>query len=60
MGLAKLKKVLLDDELGLCEYLDREVEATIAAYVDPWLERERPAFAGQFEDTRAIPLPVLA
>jgi nitrite reductase (NADH) large subunit len=61
MGLEKLKKILLDDELGLCAYLDREVEATIAAYVDPWLaDREKPAFPGQFEGTKLIPLPVVS
>ena len=54
-----LRKVLLDDELGLCDYFDREVEATIAAYADPWLEREKPVYAGQFEDVQSIPLPVL-
>lgn len=59
VGMEKLRKVLLDDELGLCDYFDREVEATIAAYADPWLEREKPAYAGQFEDAKAIPLPVL-
>ena len=26
----------------LCDYLDDEVEKTIAAYVDPWLERDKP------------------
>ncbi|MDB5306658.1 MAG: nitrite reductase large subunit [Gemmataceae bacterium] len=60
VGMDRLKKILLDDELGLCGYFDHEVEATIAAYVDPWLEREKPAYPGQFEDTRAIPLPVLS
>jgi nitrite reductase (NADH) large subunit len=60
IGIDRLRKILIDDELGLCDYFDREVEATIAAYVDPWLERERPAFAGQFEDSKAIPLPVLS
>jgi nitrite reductase (NADH) large subunit len=59
MGLDKLKRVLLDDELGLCGYFDREVEATIAAYADPWMERERPAYEGQFEDARSIALPMV-
>src|SRR3954452_24191934 len=36
VGLDQLKKILLDDSLGLCEYFDHEVEASIAAYVDPW------------------------
>jgi nitrite reductase (NADH) large subunit len=59
VGLDTIKRVILDDELGLCDYFDREVEATAAAYRDPWLEREQPVYAGQFEDARAIPLPVL-
>jgi len=59
VGLETLKKVLLDDELGLCEYFDREVEATIAAYADPWMERENPAYVGQFEETKAIALPMI-
>jgi nitrite reductase (NADH) large subunit len=59
IGMDKLRKVLLEDELGLCGYFDREVEATIAAYADPWLEREKPVYAGQFEDVQSIPLPVL-
>ncbi len=59
VGMEKIKKVLLDDELDLCSYFDREVEATIAAFVDPWMEREKPAYPGQFEDTKAIALPML-
>ena len=59
IGMDKMKKVLLDDELDLCSYYDREVEATIAAFVDPWMEREKPAYAGQFEDTKTIALPML-
>ena len=59
IGMDKLKKVLLEDELDLCGYFDREVEATIAAFVDPWMEREKPAYAGQFEDTKTIALPML-
>jgi nitrite reductase (NADH) large subunit len=60
VGMEKLKKVLLDDESGLCDYFDREVEATMAAYADPWMEREKPVYAGQFEDTKAISLPMLS
>jgi nitrite reductase (NADH) large subunit len=60
VGVEKLKRVLLDDELGLCEYFDREVEATRAAFRDPWLERETPVYPGQFEGVRSIPLPVLS
>ena len=60
VGLDKLKRVLLDDELGLFDYFDREVAATIAAVDDPWLERDKPVYAGQFDDTRSIALPVIA
>jgi nitrite reductase (NADH) large subunit len=59
VGVETLKKVLIDDELDLCDYFDREVEATIAAYSDPWMERERPVYAGQFEETKLIPLPLI-
>ena len=58
VGMEKLKKVLLDDEYGLGDYFDREVAATMAAYFDPWMEREKPVYAGQFEDTKTIALPM--
>ena len=35
------------------------IQASIDAYVDPWLERDRPAYTGQFEDVRSIPLPMV-
>ncbi|MFO0852675.1 MAG: nitrite reductase large subunit NirB [Gemmataceae bacterium] len=58
VGVEKLKQVIVEDSLGICADLDVEVEKTIAAYVDPWLERDTPAFAGQFDDAKAIPLPM--
>jgi len=58
IGMEELKKVLLDDEYGLGDYFDREVAATMAAYTDPWMEREKPAYAGQFEETKTIALPM--
>jgi nitrite reductase (NADH) large subunit len=60
IGIEKLRDILVNDSLGICERLDREIQASIDAYVDPWLERDRPAFVGQFEDPRTVPLPVLA
>jgi nitrite reductase (NADH) large subunit len=60
VGLDKLKEILVNDSLGIGEQLDAEVEKTAAAYVDPWLERDKPVFAGQFESERRVPLPVLA
>jgi nitrite reductase (NADH) large subunit len=58
VGIEKLRQIIAEDSLGIGDQLDAEVEKTIAAYVDPWLERDTPAFAGQFEDVKAIPLPM--
>jgi nitrite reductase (NADH) large subunit len=60
IGIETLREIILQDSLGIGERLDREIQASIDAYVDPWLERDRPAYAGQFEDPRTISLPVLA
>jgi nitrite reductase (NADH) large subunit len=59
IGLERVRDVIVNDCLGIGDQLDAEVEKTAAAYVDPWLERDNPAFAGQFEDERRIALPVL-
>ncbi|OWK46410.1 nitrite reductase large subunit NirB [Fimbriiglobus ruber] len=59
VGLDKIKAILLDDSLGLCTYFDTEVQKTVDAFVDPWLERDRPVYAGQFEDARTIALPMV-
>jgi nitrite reductase (NADH) large subunit len=58
VGIERLREVVVDDALGLGEYFDAEVQKTMAAYVDPWLERDNPAYAGQFEDVRLVPLPM--
>ncbi|MCI0700307.1 MAG: nitrite reductase large subunit NirB [Planctomycetia bacterium] len=59
IGVENLREIIVNDSLGICAQLDEEVEKAIAAYVDPWLERDNPAFAGQFEDVKRVPLPVL-
>lgn len=59
VGIEKLREIIVNDSLGICARLDVEVEKTIAAYVDPWLERDKPAYAGQFEETKRVALPVL-
>ena len=59
VGLEKLRDILLNDSLGICEQLDEEVAKTIAAYVDPWMEREKPVYPGQFEPAKSIPLPMV-
>jgi nitrite reductase (NADH) large subunit len=60
IGLDKLRDILLNDSLGICERLDRDIQASIDAYEDPWLvEREKPVYAGQFAEPRMVPLPML-
>jgi nitrite reductase (NADH) large subunit len=46
----------VDDSEGIAARLDAAMQATVDAYVDPWLEADRPATANQFVST----LPVLA
>ena len=53
-----LRDVLVNDSLGIVAELDAEVVRTCDAYVDPWLERDKPVYAGQFEDVRTVPLPM--
>jgi nitrite reductase (NADH) large subunit len=59
IGISELRRIIVDDALGICQRLDQEIQASIDAYVDPWLEADAPAFAGQFEAPRAVALPVL-
>ena len=56
VGLDKIKAVVVDDSEGIAGCLDAAMQATVDAYVDPWLEADRPATANQFVST----LPVLA
>jgi nitrite reductase (NADH) large subunit len=48
IGIERLREILLDDSEGICEHLDREIEAAVDAYVDPWQEAVRPATPTQF------------
>ncbi len=59
IGIEKIREIIVYNSLGIVEDLDREVEKTIAAYVDPWLERNNPVYAGQFEDVKTVSLPMV-
>jgi len=59
IGLDKIRDIIVHDKLGLGDYFDAEVEKMAAAYVDPWLEREHPAYEGQFDGESRIPLPMV-
>ena len=48
------------DFRDICERLDAEIQAAVDAYADPWLQRDAPAYAGQFAEPRSVSLPVLA
>jgi nitrite reductase (NADH) large subunit len=50
LGVERLRRLLVDDEeKGLCARLDREVEAAVDAYRDPWLEADEPVHPAQFQ-----------
>jgi nitrite reductase (NADH) large subunit len=48
---------MVEDSDGEIARLDREMEATIAAYRDPWQEGATPAEPNQFGDTLPIQNP---
>ncbi len=55
LGIAHLRSVLVDDAQGICARLDREIEAAVAAYVDPWAaDAAAPAYAAQFSGPVAV------
>jgi nitrite reductase (NADH) large subunit len=53
VGIEKLRAILVDDAAGDAGRLDREIEAEVRAYRDPWQEGQQPyqpaQFAGQFQ-----------
>jgi nitrite reductase (NADH) large subunit len=59
ISIEKLRKIIVEDELGLADYWAEEVRKTIESFRDPWLERDRPVYPGQFEQARMIPLPMV-
>lgn len=59
VGLERLRAILIDDSEGLAAALDAAIQETVDAFVDPWLERDQPAYVSQFDAPRQIALPVL-
>ena len=57
VGIERLRAVLLDDSDGIADDLDTAMNASVAAYRDPWQERREPATPGQFRTS--LPLTVL-
>ena len=48
IGIERLRAILVDDVDGIADQLDREIEAEIKTYRDPWLEGSAPLEPTQF------------
>ena len=48
VGIETLRKILVEDSLGICTRLDAEIQKAVDAYHDPWKEAEVPAYPAQF------------
>jgi nitrite reductase (NADH) large subunit len=53
VGIARLRRLLVDDEEGTVARLDDAIQAAVDAYVDPWAEADAPAHPAQFKDVVA-------
>jgi nitrite reductase (NADH) large subunit len=60
IGIERLKAILIDDELGVCEKLDHEMDQAVASYTDPWLEAEVPAYPAQFSGPELVQILAVA
>lgn len=54
IGLDKLRSIVVDDSEGVCEGLEARLQESIDAYVDPWLEANKPATPNQFVSELAV------
>lgn len=55
IGIEKIRSVVVDDSEGIAARLDQDLQASIAAYRDPWKEAYTPVTPNQFSSL----LPVL-
>ena len=53
VGIKHVRSVLNDDSEGICERLDADIQASVDAYKDPWLEAEIPVHPNQFVSVAA-------
>jgi nitrite reductase (NADH) large subunit len=51
VGIEELRRILVDDEEGICGRLDAEIQSAVDAYLDPWQEAVRPVHPSQFVNT---------
>ncbi|GAB2607177.1 nitrite reductase [NAD(P)H] [Paractinoplanes abujensis] len=57
IGIDRVREIVVDDKDGIAAGLDAAMEASVAAYRDPWKDRDQPATPGQFRTS--LPLTVL-
>ena len=57
IGIERIRAVVIDDADGIAVALDTAMAASVAAYRDPWKERQDPVTPGQFRTS--LPLTVL-
>ncbi|WP_250034963.1 nitrite reductase large subunit NirB [Paractinoplanes maris] len=57
LGIERVREVVVDDKDGIAAALDAAMDASVAAYRDPWKDRDDPATPGQFRTS--LPLTVL-
>jgi nitrite reductase (NADH) large subunit len=48
LGIVRLKRLLIEDDESIGERLDKEIQAAVDAYVDPWQEANSPVHPAQF------------
>lgn len=48
VGIEQVRKIVVEDSLGICARLDEEIQKAVDAYKDPWKEAELPAYPAQF------------
>ena len=48
VGIAQLRRLLVEDADGICAEIDAAVQAAVDAYVDPWQEAAAPVHPAQF------------
>ena len=48
VGIEQIRKIVIEDSLGICARLDTEIQKAVDAYKDPWKEAELPAYPAQF------------
>jgi nitrite reductase (NADH) large subunit len=57
IGIERIREIVVEDADGIAADLDAAMDASVAAYRDPWKEATAPATPGQFRTS--LPLTVL-